>query len=202
MVKAALRVVGFELKGLASIALWIVRRRHGVPAGATAVTYAKEQAFTLWLMLFAMAVETVVVDLLLVATGVPDWIRFTVLIADVYGLLFGVMLAASCATRPHVLTAGELRIRYGAYFEVRVPRDLIASVRTSRNDNASSMVSVKEGHLKVAVASRTNVTIELTEPVAFVRPLGRRAEATTISFFADQPEALVAGLRSERTVPS
>ncbi|MGI5284412.1 hypothetical protein ACQEVF_13855 [Nonomuraea polychroma] len=202
MVKAALRVVGFELKGLVSIALWIARRRHGVPVGATALTYAKEQTFMLSLWLFAMAVETVVVDVLLVATGVPDWIRFTVLIGDVYGLLFAVMLAAACVTRPHVITADELRIRYGAYLDVRVPRDLIASVRTSRNDNEGSMISVKDGHLRVAVASRTNVTVELTEPVAFVRPLGRRAEASTISFFADQPEALVAGLRSERTVPS
>ncbi|MGP3914457.1 hypothetical protein [Nonomuraea sp. 10N515B] len=202
MVRAAIRVLGFELKGLASIGLWIVRRRHGVPAGASVVSYAKEQTFTLWLMLFAMAVETVVIDLLLVATGVPEWIRFTVLIADVYGLLFGVMLAAGCVTRPHVVTADELRIRYAAYFDVRVPRDLIASVRSSRNDNEGSMVSVKNGHLRVAVGSRTNVTIELTEPVAFVRPLGRRAKATTISFFADQPEPVVAALRSDRPVRS
>ncbi|TMR07381.1 hypothetical protein ETD86_51700 [Nonomuraea turkmeniaca] len=196
MVRAALRVLGFELKGLASIGLWIVRRRHGVPAGAIAVTYAKEQAFTLWLMLFAMAVETVVVDLLLVATGVPDWIRFTVLIADVYGLLFGVMLAAASCTRPHVVTADEVRIRYAAYFDVRVPRDRIAAVRVSRNDNESQMVSVKDGRLRVAVASRTNVTIELTEPVAFVRPLGSRAEASVISFFADDPKALANALAS------
>lgn len=197
MVRAALRVLGFELKGLAGIGLWIVRRRHGVPAGATVVTYAKEQAFTLSLMLFAMAVETVVVDVLLVATGVPDWVRFTVLIADVYGLLFGVALAAACVTRPHVITADELRVRYGAYFDVRVPRDRIVAVRTSRNDNESSMVSVEDGHLRVAVGSRTNVTIELSEPIAFVRPLGRRAEATTITFFADRPEPVVSALRSD-----
>ncbi|TMR96391.1 hypothetical protein [Nonomuraea basaltis] len=202
MVRAVLRVLGFELKGLASVGLWVARRRHGVPAGATAVTYAKEQAFTLWLMLFAMAVETVVVDLLLVATGVPDWVRFTVLIADVYGLLFGVMLAAACVTRPHVITANELRIRYGAYFDLRVPRDRIASVRTSRNDNESSMVSIKDGHLRVAVGSRTNVTVELTGPVAVVRPLGRRAETTTIRFFADNPETVVTALRSEAALHS
>jgi hypothetical protein len=202
MVRAALRIVGFELKGLAGIALWVVRRRHGVPAGATVVTYTKEQAFTLSLMLFAMAVETVVVDLLLVSIGVPDWLRFTVLIADVYGLLFGVMLAATCATRPHVITDGELRIRYGAYFDVRVPRDRIAAVRTSRNDNGASMVSVEDGHLRVAVGSRTNLTIELSEPVAVVRPLGRRAEATRISFFADNPESVTAALRSDATLRS
>ncbi|MBF8186818.1 hypothetical protein ITP53_13910 [Nonomuraea sp. K274] len=192
MVRAALRVLGFELKGLASIGLWIVRRRHGVPPGATVVTYTKEQTFVLSLMLFAMTVETIVVDLLLVGLGVPDWVRFTVLIADLYGLLFAVMLAAASVTRPHVLTSDELRIRYAAYFDLRVPLDQIASVRTSDGYHDGSMVTLKDGRVSVAVSSRTNVTIELTEPITFVRPFGARAEATSIRFFADDPKALLA----------
>jgi membrane protein YdbS with pleckstrin-like domain len=199
MVRAALRVLGFELKGLAAIGLWVLRRRHGVPSGATAVTYSKEQTFTLSLMLFGMAVETVVVDVLLVAVGVPAWVRFPVLALDVYGLLFGIMMATGCVTRPHVITSDEVRIRYGVYFDARVPRDRIAAVRTHRNDNESSMVSVKDGHLRVAVASRTNVTIELTEPVTVLRPLGSPAEVTTISFFADSPETAATALRSGAT---
>ncbi|GAA3713174.1 hypothetical protein GCM10022224_093370 [Nonomuraea antimicrobica] len=196
MVEPVLRIVGFELKGLAAIGQWVVRRRHGVPAGATVVTYAKEQAFMLTLMVFAMAVETVVVDLLLVALGVPDWLRYAVLVADVYGLLFGAMLAAACATRPHVVTPGELRIRYGVYFDLRVPRDRIASVRTSRVYNESHMVAIENDRLTVAVSSQTNVTIELTGPVTAVRPFGRRAEVTSIRLFADAPDVLLSALRT------
>ncbi|MFI7134894.1 hypothetical protein ACIBQ1_55170 [Nonomuraea sp. NPDC050153] len=199
MVRAVLRIVVFELKGLFAIGQWLVRRRHGVPAGATVVTYTKAQTFMLSLMLFAMAVETVVVDLLLVALDVPALLRFTVLIADVYGLLFGVMLAAACATRPHVITPGELRIRFGVYFDVRVPVERIAAVRTSRNYNESSMVTVKDGRLSVAVSSQTNMTVELSEPVAFVRPFGGRGEATLIRFFADEPGKVMAALRGDRT---
>ncbi|MEO3797108.1 hypothetical protein ABGB14_43495 [Nonomuraea sp. B10E15] len=202
MVRAALRVLGFEMKGLASVGLWIARRRHGVQPGASAVTYAKEQTFMLALMLFAMAIETVVVDLLLVALGVPGWLRYAVLVADLYGLLFGIMLAAACATRPHVITDEELRIRYAAYFDVRVPLDRIVSVRTGRNLNEESMVSVADGRLGVAVASQTNLTVELAGPVTVVRPLGRRAEVTSIRFFADDPEAALAALRPRLTVPS
>ncbi|SEH00453.1 hypothetical protein SAMN05444920_116188 [Nonomuraea solani] len=190
---AVLRILGFELKGLAGIGLWVLRRRHGVPEGATVVTYAKEQAFMLGLMTFAMAVETVIVDLLLVAFDVPAWIRYTVLAADVYGLLFSAMLAATCATRPHVVTPSELRVRYAAYFDLRVPLDRIAAVRTSRNYNEDGMVTVKDGRLTVAVASQTNMTIELTEPIIVVRPLGARAEVTSIRLFADFPDqALIA----------
>lgn len=199
MVGMALRILGFEVKGLVAIGLWLVRRRHGVPTGATVVTYAKEQTFMLSLMTFAMAVETVVVDLLLVALGVPAWIRYAVLVADVYGLLFAAMLAATCVTRPHVITPGELRIRYGAYFDVRVPRELIAAVRAGRAYNEGSMVTVKDGRVTVAVSSQTNVTIELTEPVTVVRPLGRRAEVGSIRFFADSPETVLTALRTEQS---
>jgi hypothetical protein len=199
MGKAVWRIMGFELKGLASIALWLVRRRHGVPDGATAVTYAKEQGFTLWLMTFAMAVETIVIDLLLVAMGVPAWLRWTVLILDLYGLLYGAAQAAAGVTRPHVITPTELRIRYGVYLDVRVPLDRIASVRTGRSYNESGMISVRDGRLTVVVSSQTNVTIELTEPITVVRPLGGRAEVTSIRFFADDPGLLASALRTEAT---
>ncbi|MCF6468850.1 hypothetical protein FAF44_10675 [Nonomuraea sp. MG754425] len=202
MVGAVLRIVGFEVKGLAAIGLWVVRRKHGVPRGAVVVSYAKEQAFMLTLMLFAMAVETVVVDLLLVALDVPAWLRYGVLIADLYGLLFGAMLAASCATRPHVVTRDALRIRYGAYFDLHIPRDLVTAVRTSRTFNEDGMVSVKDGRLSVAVSSRTNLTVELAEPVTVVRPLGGRAEVRSIRFFADAPEAMLAALRPEQAAQS
>ncbi|MEV4474569.1 hypothetical protein ACFFR3_23475 [Nonomuraea salmonea] len=195
MVRAVLRIVGFEVKGLAAIAAWIVRRRHGVPDGATALAYGKEQAFMLGLMSFAMAVETVVVDLLLAALGVPAWLRYGVLIADLYGLLYVLMLAAGCATRPHVVTADELRVRYGVYLDLRVPRELVAGVRTGRAYHQGGMITVEGGRLTVAVSSQTNVTVELAEPVTVVRPLGRRAEVTSVRFFAQDPEMAVAALK-------
>ncbi|TYB69885.1 hypothetical protein FXF51_06950 [Nonomuraea sp. PA05] len=202
MVRLVLRVVGFELKGLAAIGLWILRRRHGVPEGAAVATYAREQAFVLTLFAFAMAVETVVIDLLLVGLDVPAWLRFGVLIADLYGLLFVAVMAAGCATRPHVVTREELHIRYGVYFELRVPRERIVAVRSSRSLNEDGMVSVKDGRLVVAVSSRTNVTVELDGPVTVVRPLGRRAEVSSIRFFADSPEVMLAALRAEEATHS
>ncbi|SDI54358.1 hypothetical protein [Nonomuraea jiangxiensis] len=200
MGKAALRILGFEVKGLAAVGLWLARRRHGVPPGATAVTYAKEQYFTMSLMMFAMVVEAVVVDLLLVAMSAPAGVRYAVLVLDVYGLLFGLALVAACVTRPHVVTADEVRIRYGAYLDVRVPRHLIASVHTSRSYHERAMIAVADGRLTVAVASTANVTIRLTEPITFERPLGAVAEAHTIRFFADRPEILVTALRAEDAV--
>jgi hypothetical protein len=166
-----------------------------VPAGATAVPYAREQAPILLIFLFVMIVETVGIDLLLRAIDVPEGLRAVALIGDVYGILYCLALGAACVTRPHVVTPGELRIRFGVYFDLRVPRDLISSVRLSRNYNESGMVSVADGRLSVAVSSQTNVIVQLAEPITVVRPLGGRAEATTIRFFADDPDAALRSLK-------
>jgi hypothetical protein len=194
--RTARRIAGFDGRGMVSIALWVARRRHGVPPGATAVAYSKEQTPLLLLMLFAMIVETVAVEALLRVIGAPAGVRAVVLVIDLYGVAIGLAVLAACVTRPHVVTAGELRVRYGAFFDLRVPRELISSVRLSRDYNASGMISVTNGRLAVAVSSQTNVVVELTEPVTAVRPLGRRAEVTAVRFFADDPGAVVTALRA------
>ncbi len=189
------RVMAFELKSLTSLALWVMRRRDGVPAGASAMPYSGAQSPTLLMLLFAMTVETVVVDLLLNALDAPEGLRLPVLVADVYGIVYGLALGAACATRPHVVTPRELRVRYGVYFDLRVPRELISTVRLSRTYDEGGMVTVADGRLSVAVSHQTNVVVELTEPLTVVRPLGRRAEVTTIRFFADTPDAVLSALR-------
>ncbi|MFC5820750.1 hypothetical protein [Nonomuraea harbinensis] len=189
------RIAGFDAKGMASLALWVARRRDGVPPGALAVSYSRAQSATMILLLVMMAVEVVVVEVVLRAFDVPAWIRVPILVADLYGLLVGFAVVAACVTRPHVVTGRELRIRYGAFFDLRIPRELVASVRTVRSYNEAGLVRVEDERLTVAVASQVNVVVELSEPVTAVRPLGAEAEVTTVRFFADEPATLVAALR-------
>jgi hypothetical protein len=49
------------------------------------------------------------------------------------------------------------------------------------------------------MSSQTNVVVEVTEPLTVVRPLGSRAQATTVCFFADEPGAALAALRPRDT---
>ncbi|MFI6599973.1 hypothetical protein ACIBHX_27345 [Nonomuraea sp. NPDC050536] len=190
------RVLRFEVDGLASLGMWVRRRLDGVPAGATALPYVKEQAALLMVLTFVMVVETVAVDLFLNAVGVPMAVRGPVLVLDVYGVLFAAMFAAACATRPHVVTPTELRIRVGAYLDLRVPREQISAVRLARNYNEQSMVSVADGRLVVAISSQTNIAVDLTEPITVTRPLGGRAQVTRIRFFTDDPKAALTALRA------
>ncbi|WP_053174938.1 hypothetical protein [Nonomuraea sp. SBT364] len=189
------RIMEFDRKGMASLVLWARRRRDGVPPGATEVSYAREQSTIMMIFTCAMAVELIAVEVLLQAMDVELWVRLVVLVLDAYSLLFVLAVIAACVTRPHVVTDRELRIRYGAFFDARVPRELVASARLVRNYNETGLLSVKDGRLGVAVSSQTNVVVQLTEPVTVTRPLGGRAEVTVIRFFADTPGDVVAALR-------
>jgi hypothetical protein len=189
------RIVAFDVKGMRSVGLWVLRRRDGVPPGATEVTYSRAQSTTMVIMLAMMAVETVAVDLLLQAMDVVGWLRVLVLVLDVYGVLIGLAVVAACVTRPHVVTAGELRVRYGAFLDVHIPRELISSVRVVRGYNESGLISVADDRLTVAVSSQVNVVVTLSEPITIVRPMGRTAEVGVVRFFADAPAVVQSALR-------
>lgn len=189
------RIVVFELKGMAGLALWATGRRNGVPPGATAVTYSREQASTLMALVFVMALEAVGTEVLLRGLGAPSGLRAVFLVLDVYSVMAVLAIWAARVTRPHVVSAGELRVRSGVFVDLRIPRELISSVRQSPNYNERGVATVEGGRLAVPMSSQTNVVVEVTEPVTVVRPLGSRAQATTIRFFADTPGAVLDALR-------
>ncbi|GAA1007447.1 hypothetical protein Aple_018410 [Acrocarpospora pleiomorpha] len=187
MIAIIRRIAGFDAKGMVSLVLWALRRRNGVPPGSVEVTYAKEQTTTFVIFLILMALETVVLDVILRAIDAPEAVRLPVLFLDLYGILIGLAVVAACVTRPHVVTATELRLRYGAFFDLRIPRGQIATIRLSRNYNENGMVTVTGDRLSLAVSSQTNMIVNLTDPITITRPLGRQAQVTTIRFFADDP---------------
>ncbi|MYW32869.1 hypothetical protein GT040_27245, partial [Streptomyces sp. SID2119] len=157
---------------------------------------------------FVSVLETVVLALVI------PWplVHLILLVVGVYGTVLIVALHAACVTRPHVVGAdGSLRLRYGALFDLSVPASLITAARVERRYDGGGLVRVgADGVLDLAVGSRTTVTVELAEPVEFVRPLGRRGSARTLRFHADDPRAAVAALAPrpvtpvtpERTAPS
>ncbi|MBM7056766.1 hypothetical protein [Streptomyces durocortorensis] len=207
------RLIVHEFRALHSLGLWAVRRRHRIPEGARPFSYTEPQTGIMWTFLFVSVVETVVLALVI------PWplVHAIVLVVDVYGIVIVLALHAAAVTRPHLVEAdGSLRLRYGALFDLRVPADAIASARVDRRFPDGGLVRVDEdGSLDLAVGSQTTVTVELTGPVEFVRPLGRRGSARVLRFHADDPRAAVAALTApgraapppssltpERTAPS
>ncbi|MFB6619127.1 hypothetical protein ACFCV9_33720 [Streptomyces sp. NPDC056367] len=187
------RLVRHELRATASLGRWVVRRKHGVRDGDMAAAYTGPQTAMMYGMLFVSVVETVALSFLI------PWpaVHRVVLVLDVYGVLLVLALHAACVTRPHVVRPdGSLRIRYGALFDLVVPPDAVASVRVDRRYPEGRLVGLSEdGELDLIVGSQTTVTLELTRPLPFTRPLGARGEARVLRFHADDPRALVAAVR-------
>ncbi|WP_128817354.1 hypothetical protein [Streptomyces sp. S063] len=186
------RLIAHEFRALHSLGLWTVRRRHRIPEGARPFSYTEPQTGVMWAFLLVSVVETVVLALVI------PWplVHAIVLVVDVYGIVIILALHAASVTRPHLVGAdGSLRLRYGALFDLRVPAASIASARVERRFPDGGLVRVGEdGTLDLAVGSQTTVTVQLTRPVEFVRPLERRGRARTLRFQADDPRAAVAAL--------
>ncbi|MGW7694758.1 hypothetical protein ACWGMA_39015 [Streptomyces asiaticus] len=193
----ARRLLRHEARALHSLGLWVLRRRHQVPEGALAVAYTGPQTAMMYGMIFVSVIETVGLALVI------PWpvVHAILLVIDVYGVVLILALHASCVVRPHVVGSdGSLRIRYGALFDLRVPAATIATARVDRRYPDGRRVRLgPDGVLDLAVGSQTTVTVELTEPVPFVRPLGRQGVARTLRFHADDPREAVAALTRVRT---
>ncbi|MFG2328315.1 hypothetical protein ACGFMM_01685 [Streptomyces sp. NPDC048604] len=199
-----LRLIGHELRLMASLVLWAARRRVGLTAGDRSFAHARDQAALMYGFAFVCLVETVGMSYLLADLPV---VHAIVLVLDVYTVLFVLGLHAASVTRPHVLSGGELRLRQAAHVDVRVPLDRIASVR----QESLFTHEKKDGELNLAVGSQTSVTIELTEPVDAPRLLGAPRLVSILRFHADDARSLAAALREavardsvtpERTPPS
>ncbi|MEV6951220.1 hypothetical protein [Streptomyces sp. NPDC051183] len=188
------RLLLHELRAGAALVRWVLRRPpHGVRPGDLGAAYTGPQTAMMYGMAFVSVIETVALGFLI------PWpaVHRVVLVLDLYGVALVLALHAACVTRPHVVRPdGSLRIRYGALFDLTVPPDAVASVRVDRRYPEGRLVTVSEdGVLDLIVGSQTTVTLELSRPLGFTRPLGARAEARTIRFHADDPRALVAALR-------
>ncbi|MFI9588367.1 hypothetical protein ACIHCQ_42820 [Streptomyces sp. NPDC052236] len=192
------RLVVHEVRAVHSLALWVVRRRHGVRAGAHPAPYTGPQTAMMYGFIFVSLIETVALAMVI------PWplVHSITLVIDVYGLVLMIGMHACCVTRPHVVgTDGSLRIRYGALFDLRIRPEDIIHARVDRRFPAGKLVQPRDdGSLEIIVAGQTTVAVELRAPVGYVRPLGRRGSAHTIRFHADDPTALVAELRA-RTLP-
>ncbi|MGI5349426.1 hypothetical protein ACQEU8_14670 [Streptomyces sp. CA-250714] len=186
-----------EVRLSTSFLRWVTRRGpHGVREreGQLAVPYASGQTATMYGFLFVCVVETVALAYLI------PWpvVHAVTLVLDLWGVYFVIALHASCVVRPHVIDAdGGLRLRYGALLDIRIPAGLLASARVERRFPDSTLAAVgADGAADLGVGGQTTVTVELTQPVAFVRALGKPAQARVFRCYAEDPTAAVTALRA------
>ncbi len=99
--------------------------------------------------------------------------------------------------RAHGLEAGGLRLRYGTLAGGRIPYEVIESVELSRRrtlggDGLRVVAGEKAAYL--AIGGRTDVRLQLREPLPLQGALNPTPPVTTVHFAADTPERLVEAL--------
>lgn len=114
-----------ESRTMAGLWLYLRRREDGVDEDAVAVPYGANgkaifivfavvsafEAGLFWLIDFGL-----VVDLLLLVLGVYSAL-----------LVFGVY--AGTVVRPHVISPREVRVRYSSFYDLRIPRENVSTLR-------------------------------------------------------------------------
>ncbi|MFF4045734.1 hypothetical protein ACFYZ5_03635 [Streptomyces chartreusis] len=192
--RTALVLVRHELRLLASIGLWVARRRHQTGEGA-AFGYSRGQGPMMLGFGFVIVIESIMMSVLLRNHPAVQRAWFTV---DVYTLVLIIGMHAASVVRPHVLDDDVLRVRRAAHVDLRIPLEKIARARRELRTTHERT----EGELNLAIGSQTTVTLELTEPVAHFTFLGRRQDIRLVRFHADDADGFVKAIARARSAPS
>lgn len=192
----AKHAVVFELRLYRSLFRWVIRRPDLGGRDDEPFTYAKSVTPVMWLWIFASAAELPLAHLL-----VPwEAVRLVLLLTGVWGLVWMIGLLASLYVYPHLLGPTTLVVRYGASHRITLPWDAVESITHRQGDLDSTVWTLQPReteagvNLQVGVSGQVNVHAYLRRPTVVATAKGPM-EVVELSFFADDPRALVAHAR-------
>ena len=127
------------------------------------------------------------------------WLRWVLLIAALYGVLWIGGLIASLKVLPHQLEAGGVRLRHGNLAEVLIPYHEIADVEQQSlgapGGRDGLVTDRNAGSAYLAVGGRTDVTLRLRAARSVYGLLRPTPPVTTVHVAADDPAHLTEALR-------
>lgn len=127
-----------------------------------------------------------------------DWLKWVLLVLEVYATLWLLGLYACLVTLPHRLEATGLRLRFGVFAEGFVPyKELeIVELESRRAPDSRDGLSPapEEDALYVAAGGKTDLTLRLRTPRSVTGFLKESAPASIFHVAADSPEPLAQGL--------
>jgi hypothetical protein len=192
----AKHAVVFELRLYRSLFQWLIRRPDLGARDDQPFTYAKSVTPVMWLWIFASAAELPLAHLLVPWEGV----RFVLLLTGVWGLVWMIGLLASLYVYPHLLGPTTLVVRYGASHRIALSWDAVESISHRQRDLDSTVWTLQPREtedgvdLQVGVSGQVNVHAHLRRPTVVSTAKGPM-EVVELSFFADDPRAVVAHAR-------
>lgn len=179
-----------EFRILGALAGGIRRHRDAAP-GDRLLAYGGRLRGILGSMIGISIVELAIVEFLVPWT----WLRWTLLILGVYGLIWVLGLAASAYTRPHLLDAERLRLRMTIFADIAVPLGTLSQVGGGGIASHQRGVEAGDGKLAVSVLGLSNMSLTFAEPVEVDCGKAGRHAVRKVRFYVDDPEAATAAIR-------
>lgn len=155
------------------------------------------------LWIFASASEMPILHVLL------PW-RTAQLISIVLGLWTLVWMLGALAglrTHPHLISESGLRVRKGAFVDIRLPWSAIASVTTKEVALPTALKSLQPletasgTDLRVAVSGRVNIQAQLRAPIVVPTRKGKFT-VSQVSFWVDDPRQVATRIRDRVEAPA
>jgi hypothetical protein len=106
---------------------------------------------------------------------------------DIYGLFWATAILRANRLRASQLDATHFHLRAGLIWEVEIPLDQIAFIR--------SFATTDKPDLKAVFLNTPKLLIGLTHPTQATGLYGNSRAVTTIAFSVDFPDQLIASLR-------
>jgi hypothetical protein len=182
-----------ELRLLATVTQLAAGRRD-VRDDEDAIGYARGRLAVELVFAGLAVLELVAVDILVPWDRLGSWsgLRWVLMIASAYGVLWIALWMAGERTRPYLATADGLVLRWGHLPVAEIPWHAVESVRVHRRYTADPERLTLDVPLQ-----GTNLDIQLEHPVSAGVPFRRRRrEVTAISLGVDEPEEAAALIAS------
>ncbi len=190
----AARVLALEPQLWACLFLWLFRRRR---PDEQSFTYHKQSIVGVFLIaaLFSSPVEIVLFELL-----IPwAWLRWALLIASLYVLIWLLGYYASLVVLPHRLEAEGIRLRYGAFAAGFVPYAAIAEAARERQaipkKSRGLLVDPGASAAYFGMDGAANVRLRLNTPLPLRGFFTITAPVATIYLAVDEPERFIRQIR-------
>ena len=176
------------------LARWISRRP--VPAGSH--SYHRRSPLGPLLVVVAL---TTPIEVLLFELLLPwNWLRWLLAIAAAYAVVWVFGFYASMTKLQHLLEEGGVRVRYGLLNEAFVPYAAITEIKDERvratGITEGLRVDRVEPSARLYVGSRTDITLVLSAAITIRTLRGSTPPVVKLSLAADDPQNLVADLRT------
>lgn len=179
-------VLGTVVGACLALAWWLLP----VPAAVTAAFSSHRESGFVALMVmscFGLLIESAALHLLvrLWSPAAAGWL----LIVDAYTLLLFVAHGHAVRLQPTLLTADELQVRVGFFWQLTVSRAALQTAEALRDDFAAGPDTL---NLARPLLTAPNVMLTFAAPVIVTGPYGIRRSARRLALYLDQPQAFLA----------